>query len=297
MSYPKTNDLQAFVAVARDQSFTKAAAKLGITPSALSHTLRALEEKLGVRLLTRTTRNVSTTDAGERLMRSIAPLFDQIATEVEALSELSDKPRGTIRVSCTDDQIELCLRPMLAQFINDYPDISLELYVDYGFTNIVEERFDAGIRMGEAISKDMIAVRIGPDWRLAVVGAPDYFNKNPIPRTPHDLTKHACVNIRHRPSGSIYAWEFEKEGQAFTVKVEGQLVFNSIMHVLNAAVDGIGLAYIPEELVAPYLADGRLVEVLAPWCPKFQGYHLYYPNRRQTSPAFTAFVEALKYKD
>ncbi|HSH71690.1 MAG TPA: LysR family transcriptional regulator [Methylophilaceae bacterium] len=297
MSYPKTNDLQAFIAVARDQSFTKAAVKLGVTPSALSHTIRTLEENLGVRLLARTTRNVSTTDAGERLMRSIAPLFDQIATEVEALSELSDKPRGTIRVTCTDDQIELCLRPMLAQFLDDYPDISLELYVDYGFTNIVEERFDAGIRMGEAISKDMIAVRIGPDWRLAVVGAPDYFHKNAIPSTPHDLTKHACVNIRHRLSGSIYAWEFEKEGQAFTVKVEGQLVYNSIMHVLNAAVDGIGLAYIPEELVSPYLADGRLVEILSPWCPKFQGYHLYYPNRRHTSPAFTAFVEALKYKD
>jgi DNA-binding transcriptional LysR family regulator len=296
MAAPKINDLQAFLAVARDQSFTKAAAKLGITPSALSHTMRTLEDRLGVRLLTRTTRNVAPTDAGERLMRAVAPLFDQIAAEVEALGELRDKPSGNIRVTCTDDQIEMCVRPMLAEFLKNYPDITVELYVDYGFTNVVEERFDAGIRLGEAISKDMIAVRIGPDWRLVVVGSPDYFERHPAPTTPYELTRHPCVNIRHRPSGSIYAWEFEKDGKAFTVKVEGQLVFNSIMHVLNAAVDGIGLAYVPEDLVAPYLADGRLTMILEDWCPYFQGYHLYYPNRRQASPAFTAFVEALKYR-
>ncbi len=297
MAYPKVNDLQAFLAVARDQSFTKAAAKLGITPSALSHTMRTLEDRLGVRLLTRTTRNVAPTDAGERLMRAVAPLFDQLALEVEALGELRDKPRGNIRVTCTDDQIEMCLRPMLAEFLKNYPDITVELYVDYGFTNVVEERFDAGIRLGEAISKDMIAVRIGPDWRLVVVGSPDYFDRHPEPKTPHELTKHPCVNIRHRPSGSIYAWEFEKDSKAFTVKVEGQLVFNSIMHVLNAALDGIGLGYVPEELAAPYIADGRLRVILEDWCPYFQGYHLYYPNRRQASPAFTAFVEALRYRD
>lgn len=229
-------------------------------------------------------------------MRSIAPLFDQIAVELDALSELRDKPSGTIRISCTDDQIELCIRPMLADFLKNYPDITLEFYVDYGFTNVVEERFDAGIRMGESISKDMIAVRIGPDWRLAVVGSAAYFERKPAPSTPHELTAHDCVNIRHRPSGAIYAWEFERDGQAFTVKADGQLVFNSIMHVLNAAVDGIGLAYVPEELVAPYLADGQLKEVLADWCPEFQGYHLYYPNRRQSSPAFSALVEALRYR-
>ncbi len=212
------------------------------------------------------------------------------------MSELRDKPSGTIRISCTDDQIELCIRPMLAGFLKQYPDITLEFYVDYGFTNVVEERFDAGIRMGESISKDMIAVRIGPDWRLAVVGSPAYFEHHPVPTTPHELTDHDCVNIRHRPSGVIYAWEFEHDGKAFTVKADGQLVFNSIMHVLNAAVDGIGLAYVPEQLVAPYLADGRLKEVLADWCPVFQGYHLYYPNRRQASPAFSALVEALKYR-
>jgi DNA-binding transcriptional LysR family regulator len=296
MAQTKVNDLQAFLAVAREKSFTKAAARLGITPSALSHTIRALEERLGVRLLARTTRNVAPTEAGDRLMRSIAPLFDQIAAEVEALGELREKPAGTVRISCTDDAIELYLRPVLASFLKNYPDITLELFVDYGFTNIVEERFDAGIRLGEAISKDMIAVRISPDWRLAVVGSPAYFERCPPPATPYDLTDHACVNIRHRPSGAIYAWEFEKDGKAFTVKGEGQLVFNSIVHVLNGALDGIGLAYVPEALAAPYLADGRLKEVLADWCPYFQGFHLYYPHRRQASPAFSAFVDAVRYR-
>jgi DNA-binding transcriptional LysR family regulator len=296
MTQTKVNDLQAFLAVAREQSFTKAAARLGITPSALSHTIRALEERLGVRLLARTTRNVSATEAGDRLMRSIGPLFDQIVAEVEALGELREKPAGTIRITCTDDVIELYLRPVLASFLKTYPDITLELYVDYAFTNIVEERFDAGIRLGEAISKDMIAVRISPDWRLAVVGSPAYFKRHAAPATPYELTQHPCVNIRHRPSGAIYAWEFEKDGKIFTVKGEGQLVFNSIVHVLNSALDGMGLAYVPEALAAPYLADGRLQEVLADWCPYFQGYHLYYPHRRQASPAFAAFVDAVRYR-
>jgi DNA-binding transcriptional LysR family regulator len=296
MAQIKVNDLQAFLAVAREQSFTKAAARLGITPSALSHTIRALEQRLGVRLLARTTRNVAPTEAGERLMHSIAPLFEQIAAEVEALGELRDKPAGTIRITCSDDAIELYLRPVLAAFLKNYPDITLELFVDYGFTNIVEERFDAGIRLGEAISKDMIAVRISPDWRLAVVGSPAYFRRCPPPATPHELTDHACVNIRHRPSGAIYAWEFEKDGKAFTVKGDGQLVFNSVVHALNSAVDGIGLAYIPEALAAPYLANGRLKEILADWCPYFQGFHLYFPHRRQASPAFSAFVDAVRYR-
>lgn len=297
MSQAKINDLQAFVAVAREQSFSKAAARLGITPSALSHTIRLLEERLGIRLLARTTRNVATTEAGDRLLRAIAPLFEQIAAEVESLGELRDKPAGTIRLTCTDDHIELCLRPRLAGFLRNYPDIKLELVVDYGFRNIVEERFDAGIRLGEAISKDMIAVPIGPDWRMAVVGSPAYFAAHPAPLTPHALTQHACINIRPRPDGSVYAWEFEKEGKIFTVKGEGQLVFNSIIHILNAALDGLGLGYVPSELAAPYLADGRLVEVLPEWCPYFQGYHLYYPNRRQTSPAFSALVDALRYRE
>lgn len=296
MTHPKVDDLQAFLAIAQDQSFTKAAARIGITPSALSHRMKALEERLGLRLLTRTTRNVAPTEAGERLMQSLTPLFDQIAMEVEALGELRDKPAGTIRISCTDDQIELCLRPRLAEFLENYPDVTIELYVDYGFTNVVRERFDAGIRLGEAISQDMIAIPLGPDMRLVVVGSPDYFKRYSEPETPYDLTNHACVDIRHRPGGAIYAWEFAKDGKEFTVKGQGQLVFNSTVHVLNAAVEGIGLAYVPEDLAEPYLADGRLRKVLTDWSPYFSGFHLYYPNRRQSSPSFSAFVEAFKYK-
>lgn len=296
MSYAKSNDLQAFLAVARDQSFTKAAEKLGVTPSALSHTIRQLEERLGVRLLARTTRNVAPTEAGERLMHAIGPLFDQIAGHVQALGELRDRPAGTIRVTCTDDSIEMHIRPMLVGFLERYPDITLEFYVDYGFTNVVEERFDAGIRLGEALSKDMIGVRIGPDWRLIVVGSPEYFSRNPTPATPYEITDHRCVNIRHRPSGSIYAWEFTDKGKDFTVKAEGQLVFNSMPNVINAAVAGIGLAYVPEPLVTSYLASGQLKQVLSDYCPHFSGYHLYYPNRRQASPAFAAFVDALRYR-
>ncbi|TQI80873.1 LysR family transcriptional regulator [Serratia fonticola] len=296
MANSKMNDLHTFLAVAQERSFTKAAARLGVTPSALSHTIRMLEERLGVRLLARTTRNVSPTEAGERLMYAIGPLFEQISAEVEALGELRDKPRGTIRISCTDDQIELHLRPILRSFLQNYPDITLEMYVDYGFTNVVEERFDAGIRIGDDISKDMIAVRIGPDWRLIAVGSPHYFSQRLKPTTPYDLTDHCCINIRHRAAGSIYAWEFKHQEQTFSIKVNGQLVFNSIMHVLNAAVDGIGIAYVPEQLAAPYLADGRLQAVLTEYSPYFQGFHLYYPNRRQASPAFMAFVDAVRYQ-
>jgi len=295
MTQAKIHDLQAFLAVAQAQSFTKAAVKLNVTPSALSHTMRALEARLGVRLLTRTTRNVAPTEAGERLMHALAPLFEQITAEVEALSSLRDKPKGRIRITCTDDQIENLLRPMLANFLRDYPEITLELYIDYGFTNVIEERFDAGIRLGESIAKDMIAVRIGPDWRLIVVGSPAYFAEHKMPETPYDLTRHACINIRYKASGAIYAWEFKKADKLFSVKTEGPLIFNSIMPILNAALDGIGLAYIPEYLAAPYLADGRLKAVLLDWSPYFQGFHLYYPNKRQASPAFSAFVKALKY--
>lgn len=296
MNLTKVDDIQAFLAVAEDQSFTKAAARLGITPSALSHRMKGLEERLGLRLLTRTTRNVSPTEAGERLMISLSPLFEMINQEVEALGELRDKPSGTIRISCTDDQIELCLRPKLAQFLREFPDVTIELYVDYGFTNVVTERFDAGIRFGESISQDMIAVPVGPDIRLVVVGSPNYFKQHGEPTTPYELPEHACIDIRHRPDGSVYAWEFEKDGKEFTVKGKGHIVFNSTMHVLNAAVDGIGLGFIPEELARPYLDDGRLKTILTDWTPYFPGFHLYYPNRRQSSPAFLAFVEAFRYK-
>lgn len=296
MNLTKVDDIQAFLAVAEDQSFTKAAARLGITPSALSHRMKGLEERLGLRLLTRTTRNVSPTEAGERLMISLSPLFEMINQEVEALGELRDKPSGTIRISCTDDQIELCLRPKLAQFLREFPDVTIELYVDYGFTNVVTERFDAGIRFGESISQDMIAVPVGPDIRLVVVGSPNYFKQHGEPKTPYELPEHACIDIRHRPDGSVYAWEFEKDGKEFTVKGKGHIVFNSTMHVLNAAVDGIGLGFIPEELARPYLDDGRLKTILTDWTPYFPGFHLYYPNRRQSSPAFLAFVETFRYK-
>ncbi|WP_457319731.1 LysR family transcriptional regulator [Stenotrophomonas sp. P5_B8] len=294
MSAVKTNDLQAFLVVAQEQSFTKAAVRLGVTPSALSHSMRLLEERLGIRILARTTRNVSPTEAGERLMHSIAPHFEAIGASVEALGELRDRPAGTLRISCTDDSLETIIRPRLAGFLAEYPDITLEFYVDYGFTNVVEQRFDAGIRLGEALSKDMIAVRVGPDWRLVVVGSPHYFAKHPKPRKPADIMEHRCVHIRHRPNGVIYAWEFEEGGKEFTVRGEGQLVFNSMTHVVNAAVDGLGLAYAPEPMVTEHIAADRLVAVLDKWCLPFPGYHLYYPNRRQPSPAFTALVAWLK---
>jgi DNA-binding transcriptional LysR family regulator len=296
MANEKIHDLQAFLAVAREQSFTKAATKLGLTPSALSHTIKALEARLGVRLLARTTRNVAPTEAGERLVRSVGPHFDQIEAELRALGELRDKPAGTVRITCTDDAIVTVFQPMLAGFLEQYPDITVEISVDYGFTNIVEQRIDAGVRLGESLSKDMIGVRIGPDWRFAVVGSPAYFERRSPPQTPQDLTNHKAINLRLTTAGGIYAWELKKDGRELNVRVEGQLVFNTIMPVLDAAADGLGLAYLPLDLARPYLDDGRLVEVLADWCPYFQGYHLFYPNRRQASPAFAALVEALRYR-
>ncbi|WP_064503445.1 LysR family transcriptional regulator [Franconibacter helveticus] len=290
------NDLLAFLAVAREQSFTRAAARLGVSPSALSHTMRNLEQRLGVRLLARTTRNVAPTEAGERLMASIGPLFEQINTELEKIGELRDKPAGTIKITCSDDAAEQLLRPVLPAFFREYPEVNVEIVIDYGFTNIVEQRFDAGIRLGESVSRDMIAVRLGPDWRLAVVAAPAYFEKHPVPQHPQELTAHQCINIRHSVGGSVYAWEFEKAGRSLTVKVSGQLTANSNIHILNATLDGVGLAYIPDFMARPYLESGQLKEVLADWCPYFPGFHLYYPNRRNTSPAFTAFVNAVRYK-
>lgn len=290
------NDLLAFLAVAREQSFTRAAARLGVSPSALSHTMRNLEQRLGVRLLARTTRNVAPTEAGERLMASVGPLFEQINTELEKIGELRDKPAGTIKITCSDDAAEQLLRPVLPAFFREYPEVNVEIVIDYGFTNIVEQRFDAGIRLGESVSRDMIAVRLGPDWRLAVVAAPAYFEEHPEPQHPQELTAHQCINIRHSVGGSVYAWEFEKAGRSLTVKVSGQLTANSNIHILNATLDGVGLAYIPDFMARPYLESGQLKEVLADWCPYFPGFHLYYPNRRNTSPAFTAFVNAVRYK-
>ena len=290
------NDLLAFLAVARERSFTRAAAKLGVSQSALSHTIRALEERLGVRLLTRTTRSVAPTEAGERLRSAIAPRFEDIEAELAALSELRDKPAGTIRINAGEHSACTILWPAMAKLLPEYPDIHIEIVVDYGLTDIVAERYDAGVRLGEQVAKDMIAVRIGPDMRVAVVGAPSYFARRKRPKTPQDLTHHDCINLRLPTHGGIYPWEFEKAGREVRVRVEGQLVFNNIALRIEAVAAGLGLAYLPEDQVRTQIDDGSLIRVLADWCPPFPGYHLYYPSRRQPSPAFTLLVDALRYR-
>jgi DNA-binding transcriptional LysR family regulator len=289
-------DLQAFLAVARERSFTKAAAKLGITQSALSHTVRDLEERLGVRLLSRTTRSVAPTQAGERLLGTVGPRLEEIESELGSLSALRDKPAGTIRITAGEHAAQTVLWPKLSKLLPKYPDIKLELIVDYGLRDIVIERYDAGVRSGEQIAKDMIAVRIGPDMRMAVVGAPAYFAKRPRPKRPQDLTEHTCINLRLPTYGNVYAWEFEKNGREMKVHVEGQLTFNNLALRIEAALAGCGLAYLPEDQVRAHIAQRRLVRVLADWCPPYIGYHLYYPSRRQATPAFAAVVDALRYK-
>ncbi|TCV94829.1 DNA-binding transcriptional LysR family regulator [Luteibacter rhizovicinus] len=296
MARENFSDLLAFLAVARERSFTKAAAKLGVSQSTLSHTIRALEERLGVRLLARTTRSVTPTEAGERLRDAIAPRFEEIEAELSALSELREKPAGTIRITSGEHAASAILWPAMEKLLPDYPDIHVEVIVDYGLTDIVAERYDAGVRLGEQVAKDMIAVRIGPDLRMAVVGAPSYFAHHKRPTTPQELTHHGCINLRLPTHGGIYAWEFEKGARELKVRVEGQLVFNNIALRLSAVLAGLGLAYLPEDQVRDYMDDGRLVRVLADWCPPFSGYHLYYPSRRQPSPAFTLLVDALRYR-
>ena len=290
------NDLLAFLAVARERNFTRAAAQLGVSQSALSHTVRGLEARLGLRLLSRTTRSVAPTEAGERLLRTVGPRFDEIDAELAALSELREKPAGTIRITAGEHSAEAILWPALQRLLPDYPDIKVEIVVDYGLTDIVAERYDAGVRLGEQVAKDMIAVRIGPDMRMAVVGAPAYFAGRPPPQAPQDLTAHSCINIRLPTYGGLYVWEFEQAGRELKVRVEGQLVFNNTSLRLNAALAGFGLAYLPEDQVQTHLAAGRLVQVLDDWCPPFAGYHLYYPSRRQPTPAFAVLVDALRYR-
>ncbi|MGO8858451.1 MAG: LysR substrate-binding domain-containing protein [Steroidobacteraceae bacterium] len=290
------NDLLAFVAVARERSFTKAAAKLGVSQSALSHVIRGLEERIGIRLLTRSTRSVSPTEAGDRLLRTAGPRFAEIEAELAALSDLREKPAGTIRITAGEHPAVVILWPALEKVLPDYPDIKVEVSVDYGLTDIVAERYDAGVRLGEQIAKDMIAVRIGPDMRMAVVGSRSYFAKRKRPQTPRDLTAHSCINLRLPTYGGLYTWEFEKNGRELKAHVEGQLVFNNIALRVNAALAGLGLAYLPEDQVEAHIAAGRLVRVLADWCPPFSGYHLYYPSRRQSSPAFALLVDALRYR-
>jgi DNA-binding transcriptional LysR family regulator len=290
------DDLLAFVAVGQERSFTKAAAKLGVSQSALSHTIRELETRLGVRLLTRTTRSVSPTEAGERLLHTLGPRFEEIDAELAALSELREKPAGTIRITATDYAVDTILWPKIAKFLRQYPDIKVEMIIDYGLTDIVAQRFDAGVRAGEQVAKDMIAVRIGPDLRMAVVGAPSYFRKRPEPKKPQDLIGHNCINLRLPTHGGLYAWEFEKGARELKVRVDGQLVFNGTFQMLNAALAGFGLAYVPEDVVWPHLAKGRLKRVLEDWCPSYSGYHLYYPSRRQPSAAFALLVDALRHR-
>jgi DNA-binding transcriptional LysR family regulator len=295
---PRTdlNDILAFLAVARERSFTRAAAQLGVSQSALSQTLRGLEARLGLRLLTRTTRSVAPTEAGERLLRAVGPAFDQIDAGLAGLGELREKPAGTIRITTHEHAVRAALWPVLERLLPDYPDIKVEIVVDYGLTDIVAERYDAGVRSGEMVAKDMISMRIGPDLRMAVIGAPSYFAYRPRPKAPQDLTAHSCINLRLPTHGGLYAWEFGKRGRELRVRVEGQLVFNTTALILDAALAGFGLAYLPEDQVQAHLAAGRLVRVLADWCEPFSGYHLYYPSRRQPTPAFTVLVEALRYR-
>jgi DNA-binding transcriptional LysR family regulator len=290
------DDLVAFLAVAREQSFTKAAARLGVSQSALSHTMRELEARLGVRLLTRTTRRVAATAAGERLLHALGPRFEEIEAELAAISELREKPAGTIRISATEHAVDAILLPKLGKLLRDYPDIKVEIAIDYGLTDIVAQRFDAGVRSGEQVAKDMIAVRIGPDRGLAVVGAPSYFRKRPEPKRPQDLIQHNCINLRLPTHGGLFAWEFQKGGHELKVRVDGQLIFNTTAQMLNAALAGYGLACVPEGMVQPHIAKARLKRVLADWCPPFSGYHLWYPSRRQSSAAFALVVEALRYR-
>ncbi|AXV70702.1 LysR family transcriptional regulator [Ralstonia pseudosolanacearum] len=288
------NDLLAFVTVAREGSFTRAAAKLGVTQSALSQTVSGLETRLKIRLLTRTTRSVSPTAAGERLLQAIGHRFDEIESELEALTELRDKPAGTVRITCGDQIIRTTLLPKLMPLLHEYPDIKLELDVNYGFRDIVADRFDAGVRFSGTVDKDMIAVRIGPDMRMAVVASPAYFAKHPAPKTPRDLVHHQCINIRFPTYGGLDVWEFERRGRKLKIRVDGQLVVNTTPHIAAAAVGGLGVAYLPEDEFWPHLEEGRLVRVLEDWCPPFSGYHLYYPSRRQPSPAFALVLDALR---
>lgn len=296
MARRNLNDLLGFVTVAREGSFTRAAASLGVTQSALSQSIRGLEERLQIRLLTRTTRSVSTTAAGERLVRAIGQRFDEIESELDALTELRDKPAGTVRITCGDHVLQSILLPRLTRLLKDYPDITLEFDVNYGFRDIVADRFDAGVRMGSTIDKDMIAVAIGPALRLAVVASPRYFAAHPAPKLPRDLTEHRCINQRMPTSGGLYVWNFERRGRKVNVRVDGPLIFNTTPPQVDAALAGLGIVLLPEDEVMFHVGAGRLVRVLEDWCPRFAGYHLYYPSRRQPSPAFSLVVEALRFR-
>lgn len=290
------NDLLWFLNVARERSFTRAAAKLGIAQSTLSHTIRRLEERMGLRLLTRTTRSVGLTEAGERLWQSLAPRMAEIEADIADLMALRDKPSGRIRMTLSNHALESVVWPKLKPVLKDYPDIKLELSLDNGFRNIIADGFDAGVRLGESIEKDMVAMRIGPDWRLVAVASPGYFAGHPAPQHPDELVRHVCINLRQERSGGLYAWEFARAGQELRVRVEGQLTFNNSYAQVDAALNGYGIAYVPEDIVAHHVASGALVVALDSWSPTFDGYHIYYPSRRQNSPALKLVVDALRHR-
>ncbi|MEI7078865.1 LysR family transcriptional regulator [Pectobacterium versatile] len=288
------NDLLSFVTVAREGSFTRAAAQLGVTQPALSQAITGLENRMQIRLLTRTTRSVSPTAAGERLLQAIGNRFDEIEAELDNLTEFRDKPAGTVRITCGPNVLRTTLLPKLLPLLREYPDIKLEFDANHGFRNIVADRFDAGVRLGEAIDKDMIAVPIGQPLRMAAVASPDYFAKHPVPDTPHELTQHQCINQRMVTSGGLYVWDFDQDGGDLNVRVDGQLTFNTSEHIVEAALAGFGIAFLPEEEFSPHIEEGRLIRVLEPWCAPFSGYYLYYPSRKQPSPAFSLVVDALR---
>jgi DNA-binding transcriptional LysR family regulator len=291
------NDLISFMVVARERSFTRAAAQLGVSQSALSHAMRNLESRLDVRLLTRTTRNVAPTEAGEKLYQRLSPLLQDIDLELTALRDTRDRPAGNIRLTAGEHAMDTVLWPRIKPFMQTYPDINIEVTVDNGLTDIVDERFDAGVRLGEQVARDMIAVRIAPDMCMAVAASPAYLAANGIPETPHDLQQHRCINMRLPTRGGLYAWEFERDGEPLRVRVEGQLILNCLPQRIDAAEAGLGLVYVPEDSVSEAIAAGRLQHVLTDWCVPFPGYYLYYPSRRQHTTAFALLVEALRYSD
>lgn len=294
---PPFDDLAAFALVAKERSFTRAGAKLGVSPSALSQTIKSLETRIGFPLLNRTTRSVAPTEAGDRLLATLAPRFDEIEQALAALSDMREVPAGTVRITAGEHPAHSVLQPGLAKLLPKYPDVRVEVIIDYGLVDIVAERYDAGVRLGEQVAKDMVAVRIGPDIRMAVVSSPKYFQRYSAPHSPEDLTDHNCINMRFPTHGGIYSWEFEKAGRELKVRVDGQLVFNALKPRLESALQGIGLAYMPEDIATPYIGSGELIRVLEDWCPPFSGYHLYYPSRRHSSPVFSLLVEALRYRE
>jgi DNA-binding transcriptional LysR family regulator len=297
MARDNINDMLVFFAVARERSFTRAAAKLGMTQSALSHTVRALEARLGVRLLTRTTRSVSPTEAGDRLLQNVAPKLEEIEAEIAAVSDLGDSPAGTVRITAIDHVIDTVLWPRLAPILPQYPDVHVEMNSDYRMVDVAADRYDIGVRYGDQIEKDMIAVRLTPDVPMAIVGSPGYFEWHSVPTSPQELMKHNCITLRLASSGGIYSWELEHQGRALEVRVRGQTTFSTAYHMLNAAVSGCGLAFIPAEMAAPHIREDRLISVMADWCPKFPGLHAYYPSRRHSSRALALVIDAIRHKD